>query len=80
MPPYHKWFLKVLEGAKEKPSDLMVCIQTLAESPTVKNIEVFYEKVKSSQPWSDNSYHWPAQFLLDSELNWMYGRTPVDDL
>ena len=78
--PYHKWFLKVLEGAKEKPSELMVCIQALTESPTAENIEAFYEKVKTFQPWSDNPFSWPAQFMLDSELNWMDGRTPVDDL
>ena len=78
--PYHKWFLNVLERAKEKPADLMVCIHSLTESPTAENIEVFYEKVKAFQPWSDNPYHWPVQFLLDSELNWMDGKTPVDDL
>jgi predicted nucleotidyltransferase len=78
--PYHKWFLKVLEGAKDKPSNLMACIQELAESPTAETIEAFYETVKSFQPWSDNPYHWPVQFLLDSELNWMDEKTPVDDL
>lgn len=78
--PYHKWFLKVLEGAKDKPSGLMDSIQALTESPTKENIEAFYEKVKSFQPWSDNPYHWPVQFLLDSELNWMNAKTPVDDL
>lgn len=78
--PYHKWFLNVLERAKEKPTDLLVCIQSLTESPTAENIEAFYEKVKAFQPWSDNPYHWPVQFLLDSELNWMDGKTPVDDL
>jgi predicted nucleotidyltransferase len=78
--PYHKWFLKVLEGAKAKPSDLIACIQVLTELPTPENIEAFYETVKTFQPWSDNPYSWPAQFMLDSELNWMDGRTPVDDL
>jgi predicted nucleotidyltransferase len=78
--PYHKWFLKVLECAKEKPSNLLACIEALTESPTAETIEAFYETVKSFQPWSDNPYHWPVQFLLDSELNWMDGRTPVDDL
>ena len=78
--PYHKWFLKVLEGAREKPSDLMACIQALTEAPTAENVETFYETVKSFQPWSDNPYSWPVQFLLDSELNWMDGKTPVDDL
>jgi hypothetical protein len=78
--PYHKWFLKVLEGAKEKPSDLMACIQTLTETPKAETVEAFYETVKTFRPWSENPYHWPVQFLLDSELNWIDGRTPVDDL
>ncbi len=78
--PYHKWFLKVLERAQDKPSDFMDCIQTLTGSPTPENIEAFYEKVKAFQPWSGNPYGWGAQFMLDSELNWMDGRTPVDDL
>ena len=78
--PYHKWFLKVLEGAKDKPSGLLDSIQALTELPIAENIEAFYEKVKTFQPWSDNPYHWPVQFLLDSELNWMDAKTPVDDL
>ena len=78
--PYHKWFLKVLEGAQDRPSDLMDCIQTLTESPSAETIEIFYQRVKTFQPWSDTPYNWPVQFLLDSELNWMEGKTPVDDL
>jgi predicted nucleotidyltransferase len=78
--PYHKWLLKVLESAKDKPSDLLNCIQALTELPTVENIEAFYEKVKTFQLWEEDPYSWPVQFLLDSELNWMDGKTPVDDL
>ena len=78
--PYHKWFLKVLERAKDKPSDFMACIQALTGSPTPENIEAFYQKVKHFQPWNENPYGWGAQFMLDSELNWMDGKTPVDDL
>ena len=78
--PYHKWFLKVLERAQEKPSDFMACIQALTESPTAENVEAFYQKVKTFQPWNENPYGWGAQFMLDSELNWMDGNTPVDDL
>ena len=78
--PYHKWFLRVLENAPDKPSDLMACIQSLTGSPTTENVEALYEKVKTFQPWSDHPYSWPAQFMLDSELNWVDGRAPVDDL
>jgi len=78
--PYHKWFLRVLERAREKPSDLMSCIQALSKAQTMENIEAFYETVKAFQPWSGNPNDWGAQFMLDSELNWMDGRTPVEDL
>lgn len=78
--PYHKWFLQELERAKDKPSDLMVTIQALVESPATETIETFYQKIKTFQPWNENPYGWGAQFMLDSELNWLDGRTPVDDL
>ena len=78
--PYHKWFLRVLDKAQDKPADLMAGIQSLTASPTAETIEAFYETVKRFQPWSDHPYSWPAQFMLDSELNWLDGKTPVDDL
>jgi predicted nucleotidyltransferase len=78
--PYHKWFLKVLERAKEKPADLLACLQSLSTEPTPENIEAFYKTVKTFQPWNENPHGWGAQFMLDSELNWMDGKTPVDDL
>jgi len=78
--PYHKWFLKVLERAEDKPLGLMSCIQALTQSPTADNVEAFYETVKAFQPWSGDPFRWPVQFMLDSELNWMAGDTPVDDL
>jgi hypothetical protein len=58
----------------------MASIQALTESPTMENVEAFYQKVKTFQPWNENPHGWGAQFMLDSELNWMYGRTLVDDL
>jgi predicted nucleotidyltransferase len=78
--PYHKWFLRVLETAREKPDDLLESIQQLNAAPTAQNIECFYEKVKIFQPWIEGKFSWPTQFMFDSELNWMEGQTPVDDL
>jgi predicted nucleotidyltransferase len=78
--PYHKWFLRVLEGAKEKPEGLLDCIYQLNSAPTAENVEALYEKVKNFQPWSDGGLSWPTRFMFDSELNWLDGKTPVDDL
>ena len=78
--PYHKWFLRVLAGAKEKPSELLTCIENLYQMPSAENTQLFYELIKNFREWPAPEKSWPAQFMLDSELNWQTGATPVDDL
>jgi predicted nucleotidyltransferase len=78
--PYHKWFLRVLEEAQDKPADLLESIHTLNKNPIVENIESLYEKVKDFRPWIEGDFSWPTQFMLDSELNWQDGKTPIDDV
>ena len=78
--PYHKWFLRVLENANDKPDGLLNAIQQLDTSSTIENVDCLYEKIKSFQPWIQGEFSWPTQFMFDSELNWMDGKTPVEDL
>ena len=78
--PYHKWFLRVLESAPDKPADLMACIHQLGETPNAESVGALYETVHSFRPWITGDFDWPTQFMLDSELNWKDGATPVDDL
>lgn len=78
--PYHKWFLRVLEGAKDKPAGFLESIHQLTIMHISENIEALYEKVKAFQPWIEGEFSWPTQFMFDSELNWLDGKTPVDDL
>ena len=61
--PYHKWFLKVLEQAKDKPADLLESIHAVNDKPNAENIEALYEKVKSFQPWIEGDFSWPTQFM-----------------
>jgi len=78
--PYHKWLLRVLEGAKDKPDGLMAAIDALHAEPTRAHADRFRELVIFHGPWAVPEAGWPAQFLIDSELNWLDGEPPVDDL
>ncbi len=78
--PYHKWFLRVLEDATDKPAGMLEAIHQLTVMHISENIEALYEKVKTFQPWVTGEFSWPTQFMFDSELNWMDAKTPVDDL
>ena len=78
--PYHKWFLRVLEGAKDKPAGLLESINALHKESNAGNIEALYEKVRDFRPWIEGDFSWPTQFMLDSELNWLDDKAPVEDL
>jgi predicted nucleotidyltransferase len=80
--PFHKWFLRVLEGVEEKPEGLMECINRVIEDPSEANVEEFYEMVMGFREWEVKHPpgRWGTQFMLDNELTWMTGNTPVDDL
>lgn len=78
--PYHKWFLRVLERAPEKPADIVAQIEQLARTPATETIESFVHTIRSFRGWEVTHAIWPALFMQDSELNWRSGTTPVDDL
>jgi hypothetical protein len=78
--PFHKWMLRVLEEAKDKPAGMVECIDRLCRQPTEANVEEFYEMVKNFRVWEENPSGWGTQYMLDVELSWMDGSSPVDDL
>lgn len=78
--PYHKWFLEVLRGAADRPADLLDRIHTMYDEPSRESIAAFYETVRDFRDWPAPATVWSNQFHLDSELNWLNGATPIDDL
>jgi len=78
--PFHKWFLRVLAGTTDRPPDLMARIDNLYAAPTGEAVEAFYNTIRGFRAWDDGGVRWPVQFMADSELNWLDGATPVDDL
>ena len=78
--PYHKWFLKMLERADEKPPDMLDCISNLHRQPAADTVMTFYQMVANFRAWEVPDVGWANQFMIDSELSWLSGTTAVDDL
>ena len=78
--PYHKWLLRVLERAWDKPPDMLASIERLYDDASAESVQQFYELVKGFRDWDASGTAWPIQFMLDSELTWQNGTTSVDDL
>jgi predicted nucleotidyltransferase len=78
--PFHKWFLRVLEAAADRPPDLMERIAALHAEPSQATLLGLWASVRNFRAWEGADRPWPAQFMLDSELGWLDGRTPLEDL
>jgi hypothetical protein len=78
--PYHKWFLRVLEGAPDRPPDLLERIAALHTDPCQATLLAFWATVRNFRAWEGADEPWPTRFLLDTELAWLDGRAPLEDL
>lgn len=78
--PYHKWFLRVLAAAPDQPPGLLPCIEELARAPARENVEHFGQLIRGFRGWELAPNTWSALFMQDSELNWLNGPAPIDDI
>jgi len=78
--PYHKWFLRVLDGAPDRPAGLCELIEALTARPSGELAEQLFSLVDGFQAWPAPPAGWPTQFMVDSELNWVGGPAPIDDI
>lgn len=80
--PFHKWLLRVTADAPHKPADFMTWLDGLLEHPSqeradalVADLFTFYgiDQEAATQVW-------PTRFMKDTELAWLSGHPPIDDL
>ena len=70
--PYHKWFMRVLEDAPDKPFDLMTLIKSLLNDKSHENIARLYDSIKNHKNWSGGEQHnLSFHFIRDTETVWM---------
>ncbi|MDR6551877.1 hypothetical protein [Paenibacillus qinlingensis] len=77
--PYHKWFMKTLDNASDKPENLMECIFQLLQDPSAANVKAFCECILNFRKWESPPEGWPSAFRVESEWHWMRGCAPVKD-
>lgn len=77
--PYHKWFLRELDGVKLKPDGLLLCINANIEQKKPEHVEKLYNLITSFTQWP-NSKPWSERFMFDSEFAWLDGRASISDL
>jgi predicted nucleotidyltransferase len=80
--PYHKWFMRQLDNAPDKPDDFMELVRVLLKDPCKKNADLLTECLYNFRDWPKPPHGNDgvcARFFEDSECNWKNGIAPVCD-
>ena len=78
--PYHKWFMRVLAQAPEKPAGLLPALERVLTAPDAAGIDQLVAMIREFRTWEIDSVGWGAEFMEESELGWLRGAGPVDDI
>jgi len=80
--PYHKWMLRVLEGAPRKPPGLIESIRSLVLSPPRQQVEAYCQALLDFIGVDEAAANraWPMRFMTDTELRWVHDEPSIDDL
>ncbi len=80
--PYHKWMLRVTAGATHRPPQLMAEIDDLLAHPSWPKVDDYVRRLLAfyGTDFAAADAIWPTHFMKDTELAWMSGHPPVDDL
>jgi predicted nucleotidyltransferase len=78
--PYHKWLRAVLARVPDKPAQMLDLMETVSQQPSSANAGAWYELITGFREWESGTTFWPNHFMRDSELTWLAGLSPIDDL
>lgn len=75
--PYHKWFMRALLSAPDKPANFMELTGQLLHHPGSDTAQAFCDCVGSFQDWGVTFPQAVVRFMKDREWAWRYGRSDL---
>ena len=76
--PYHKWLMRAVQDAPEKPADFLTLAEALLREGTVAHAEALWNCINTFRDWQITD-SWGVRFMHDSEWTWRSGQTPLAD-
>lgn len=77
--PYHKWLMKAVEAAAEKPTDFLDRLHELLDQPSPKTAGQLFACVQNFQDWGVTDIEAYTWFMTEVEWSWRDGTTPMED-
>ena len=82
--PFHKWMLRVLASVPRRPADMLDTIDVLMRNsePPFEQVDAYCRAILAFAGLDHDAVNagWPSTFMQDTELRWMTGEPPIDEL
>jgi hypothetical protein len=77
--PYHKWFLREVRNAPQKPPGFDALLDAVLQAPTIASCDAFCNCVIAFMDLGKHEPGFISRFVMDTEWNWRHGPGPVED-
>ena len=78
--PFHKWFLRSLEQAPDKPEGIVELIRSAVAAPSAEGAKAICDAVLGYHDWQRGDLDWPNHFIHDTEQAWLRDAAAIEDL
>jgi hypothetical protein len=80
--PFHKWLLREVERATDRPPTVLEDVDRLLREPSQARLEGLVSMVLQHYRIDETAANagWGSRFMQDTELAWTRGEPPVEDL
>lgn len=77
--PYHKWLMRSVEAAPDKPAGFAEALSAAVTSPSVETNHALADLAMGFRDWGTPAIGWWNSFIRETEWAWRHGPPPVDD-
>ena len=78
--PYHKWLIRALEEAPDKPDGFMSSLEALNTRPTAETAGRLFDDLRQFRDWGVQDIEAYTWFMREVEWGWRSGTASLEDL
>ena len=78
--PFHKWLMRALEDAPDKPDGFMTSLATLNATPSAETAGQLFDSIREFQDWGVEDIEAFTWFMREIEWGWRGQKPPLEDV
>ncbi|MGB5164517.1 MAG: nucleotidyltransferase domain-containing protein [Woeseiaceae bacterium] len=78
--PYHKWLIRALQDAPDKPEGFMASFAALNTTPSAQAADELFSELRGFQDWGVEDIEAFDWFMREVEWEWRSGKASLEDL